>query len=135
MLRCTTLAPESASISTIGGPGKEFWVFGKNYPMVDKKTKDVPSYIGHWRLEISPESAAMEDCFFDSGFGFVFPENISGKMLITDIAPGKWQIILPDGRKEVRNIDNSSGCILIENANPGNFCFRKISNEELSKNE
>lgn len=65
MLRCTTLLPQSAEIVSVGGEGKEFWVFGQNYAKVDKKTLDVPPHIGRWRLEISPSNAAKEDTFFN----------------------------------------------------------------------
>ena len=168
MLQCTTLLPKSAAISSVGGPGKEFWVFGKNYAMVDKKTRDIPPYIGQWRLEISPTKAAKEDAFLnviqiadegaatgkvtridgtlvvgaafdgrivlfsrngeflDSDFNFTLPKGASGKLLVTDLAAGKWQVTTPDGTKSTQNVDAASGCIVIPGTKPGKFSLRKV---------
>lgn len=60
----TTLlpAPDNARIEKVGGPGKEFWVFGKNYPNAenppDRET-------GAWRIEVSPKQAATTDLFLN----------------------------------------------------------------------
>ena len=61
---------ENAALEKIGGPGKEFWVFGVNYPNEpqNKTTKrakpDQDSMeLGQWRLELSPKAAAAEDLF------------------------------------------------------------------------
>lgn len=59
-------AADNADVSKIGGPGKEYWVFGKNY------ANDVPAArrektsleTGDWRIEVSPKQAAAEDLFF-----------------------------------------------------------------------
>lgn len=59
-------AATNAELSKIGGPGKEFWVFGQNH------TNDVPPErlarssmeAGAWRVELSPRQAAAEDLFF-----------------------------------------------------------------------
>lgn len=56
---------ENADVGKIGGPGKEYWVFGTNY------TNDVPAErrakssmeTGAWRIEVSPKKAAAEDLF------------------------------------------------------------------------
>ena len=55
-----------AQLTKIGGPGKEYWVFGKNY------ANDVgpaglarsSAETGAWRLELTPTRAAAEDLFF-----------------------------------------------------------------------
>jgi heparin/heparan-sulfate lyase len=59
-------AADNADVSKVGGPGKEYWVFGKNY------ANDVPASrrekgsleTGDWRIEVSPKQAAAEDLFF-----------------------------------------------------------------------
>jgi hypothetical protein len=60
----TTLLPvsDNARVSTVGGPGKEFWVFGKNYP--DRKEPADPE-MGGWRVEISPKAPAAADLFLN----------------------------------------------------------------------
>lgn len=66
-LSLTALLPaaENLEISKVGGPGKEFWVFGKNYS-TEPTTKDGAqrSYEpGSWRLEISPRKPSEGDFF------------------------------------------------------------------------
>lgn len=59
-------AADNADVGKIGGPGKEYWVFGTNY------ANDVPAErrakmsleTGAWRIEVSPKQAAEEDLFF-----------------------------------------------------------------------
>ena len=59
-------AADNADVGKVGGPGKEYWVFGKNY------ANDVPASrrekgsleTGDWRIEVSPKQAATEDLFF-----------------------------------------------------------------------
>ena len=55
------LLPEDASLSTIGGPGFEFWVDGKNYDedgslasAVLRRSRDQGAEPGAWRLEVQP---------------------------------------------------------------------------------
>lgn len=55
-LTATVLLPASARIEKVGGPGKEFWVDGANYPM-DSAPKG-PHEPGAWRVEVSPPDAA-----------------------------------------------------------------------------
>ena len=65
MLVNTTLLPElsNADISSIGGEGKEFWVFGTNYP--NDVPGDTRNERGAWRVEISPKKAATEDYYLN----------------------------------------------------------------------
>lgn len=59
-------AADNVEVGKFGGPGKEYWVFGKNY------ANDVPAArrekgsleTGDWRIEVSPKRAAAEDLFF-----------------------------------------------------------------------
>jgi hypothetical protein len=66
-LRNTTLLPEArnAEIVKVGGPGKEFWVFGQNYPNEVKENDDGTYEIGSWRIELSPREASATDYFLN----------------------------------------------------------------------
>ncbi|MBP8790514.1 MAG: heparinase II/III family protein, partial [Breznakibacter sp.] len=63
MLVNTVLLPEidNANIVPVGGPGKEFWVFGTNYPNEPRPGDDEANERGAWRVEISPKKASKED--------------------------------------------------------------------------
>lgn len=63
----TVLLPEisNAGIVPVGGPGKEFWVFGTNYPNEPADGKDEANERGAWRVEISPKKAAAEDYYLN----------------------------------------------------------------------
>ena len=60
----TTLLPraENLTVEKIGGPGKEFFVFGKNYP--DAKVPPDPE-MGGWRIQVSPKQPAATDLFLN----------------------------------------------------------------------
>ncbi len=60
-LLCRTVLPESATLTTIGGPGKEQWVGGRNWPSQEKT--EWPPEAGAWRIEISPSHPAQQDFF------------------------------------------------------------------------
>ena len=66
-LRCDVLLPsaENLSIEKVGGPGKEFWVFGKNFPNAATTRPDPCNERGAWRVELSPKAAAKEDRFLN----------------------------------------------------------------------
>lgn len=67
MLVNTTLLPEpgNTELNVIGGPGKEFWVFGVNYDN-EPTTGDVPANeVGEWRVEISPKTPSPADNFLN----------------------------------------------------------------------
>ncbi len=62
------LLPSQAHITAIGGPGKEFWVDGKNYDNngdIYKVLKRIGkrAEAGNWRIEISPVAASPTDHF------------------------------------------------------------------------
>ncbi|MEA4981073.1 MAG: T9SS type A sorting domain-containing protein [Paludibacter sp.] len=63
----TVLLPEisNAGIVPVGGPGKEFWVFGTNYPNEPADGKDEANERGAWRVEISPKKAVAEDYYLN----------------------------------------------------------------------
>ena len=72
---CRTLLPEDAAQELIGGPGKDFWSDGRNWPLPElcpddwgyNKRHIVPPethpQLGHWRLEVSPGKPAQQDFF------------------------------------------------------------------------
>jgi len=59
-LFCRTLLPEDAQIELVGGPGKDFWVDGNNYP---PPKPDEATEAGAWRIEVSPGAARTQDHF------------------------------------------------------------------------
>ena len=71
-LFCETILPENATLTKIGGPGKEFLSNGKNWEpdtaflasaeRATKRTGRGP-YFGAWRLEVSPGAARENDRF------------------------------------------------------------------------
>ena len=61
-LHCSVLLPE-ADVTKVGGPGKEFWVFGENYPNAATTRPDPCNERGEWRVEVTPKTAAAEDSF------------------------------------------------------------------------
>lgn len=62
----TTLLPEAdnADIVPVGGPGREFWVFGRNFPFPPQAGADSHES-GAWRVELSPRTPAESDCFLN----------------------------------------------------------------------
>jgi heparin/heparan-sulfate lyase len=64
-LNVDVVLPEAANarLEKVGGSGKEFWVFGKNYTndlpagTLDRTSKEP----GAWRIELSPKHPAAED--------------------------------------------------------------------------
>ncbi|MFC1712343.1 heparin/heparin-sulfate lyase HepB [Candidatus Poribacteria bacterium] len=58
-----TLLPETHNIVKIGGPGREFWADGKNYPNLPRKGGSYEP--GAWRIELSPRNPATTDHFLN----------------------------------------------------------------------
>ncbi|MFB3828363.1 MAG: heparin/heparin-sulfate lyase HepB [Bryobacteraceae bacterium] len=58
-----TLTPEDSEIEKVGAPGKEFWVFGENFPIERPLPADYEA--GAWRVQISPRRPAAEDLFLN----------------------------------------------------------------------
>ena len=60
-----TMLPKNAKIEAIGGPGKESWVNGKNYPTTTNQT--VQNFEeSQYRVEISPSVEAKDDLFLNA---------------------------------------------------------------------
>jgi len=62
-----TLLPklDDVEITPVGGEGKEFWVFGKNYENDPTRRPDVANERGAWRVEVSPKKPAKENTFLN----------------------------------------------------------------------
>ena len=59
----TTLLPEAGNVEIvkIGGPGKEFWVFGQNFPNQIRGGDPRGFELDAWRVEVSPATPGAED--------------------------------------------------------------------------
>jgi hypothetical protein len=62
-LSCLTVLPAEARLQLVGGPGKEFWVNGKNYPIDSEATPRRGIEPGAWRLEVAPREKQTMDYF------------------------------------------------------------------------
>lgn len=64
---CRTLFPADARLEKIGGPGKQFWSDGRNWPIPADAGNGVPEntwpLVGQWRMEVTPGIARAEDVF------------------------------------------------------------------------
>ncbi len=60
-----TLLPPAGNreITAVGGPGREFWVDGRNYPQGYDQPRDHEP--GAWRVEVSPTGPAATDLFLN----------------------------------------------------------------------
>ncbi|MBN1675100.1 MAG: hypothetical protein JXR37_28930 [Kiritimatiellae bacterium] len=62
----STLEPRGAKVTLVGGPGREFEVNGKNYPLPEKDASNRPPNVpGNWRLEVEPPAPAERDLFLN----------------------------------------------------------------------
>ena len=63
-LLCRTLLPEKAELSKIGGPDRQFWSDGRNWPLpAGYRTPDDTPLLGQWRVEVSPSEKRENDLF------------------------------------------------------------------------
>jgi heparin/heparan-sulfate lyase len=63
-----SLLPEidNLELKAVGGPGKEFWVFGKNYENESRDNSGESTYErAAWRIELSPKKHAQENYFLN----------------------------------------------------------------------
>jgi hypothetical protein len=85
----------NATLSKVGGPGKEYWVNGTNYANDPDPERVARSSIetSAWRLELSPKSASAENHFLTV-------------MQMTDrTAPARWPVRRAD-------IGERTGCVI-----------------------
>ncbi|MDH7568390.1 MAG: heparinase II/III family protein [Armatimonadota bacterium] len=62
---CRTLLPADATLTPVGGPGKEFICSGRNWPLKDignLKPENL-AMMGQWRVAVSPGAPRQEDVF------------------------------------------------------------------------
>ena len=59
------LLPAKADIAPVGGRGKEFWVFGENFPNQPRRGNPKDYEPGEWRVEVSPRGSAETDLFLN----------------------------------------------------------------------
>lgn len=64
---CRTLYPKDAVLEKIGGPGRQFWSDGKNWPLPSELPANCPPedwpLLGQWRVEVKPAAAQEDDIF------------------------------------------------------------------------
>ncbi len=61
---CRTVLPADARLARVGGPGKEFWAAGRNWPIVAPGLKPHErAMMGQWRVEVTPGAPRKEDLF------------------------------------------------------------------------
>lgn len=67
MLRDFVVLPEKENLemTSVGGPGKEFWVFGTNYPNDATTRPDDANERGAWRVELSPAKPEAQNNFLN----------------------------------------------------------------------
>ena len=63
-LFCRTLAPERALTVKIGGPGKQFWADGRNWPLPKNyRVPETNPLLGQWHVAVSPAEPREADVF------------------------------------------------------------------------
>lgn len=60
-----TFYPRDAAVIKIGGPGKEFWACGRNWPTLPEIQREwgEKGHMGNWRIEVVPGNPRKEDVF------------------------------------------------------------------------
>lgn len=112
-LSCLTVLPEQATLKLVGGPGKEFWVNGVNYPIDEKAKTRSGLEPGAWRLEVIPKAEKtmhyfLHILFIDAANALpVDPKTVN---LIKDensagILLGKWKLLFPFSLGEETTIE------------------------------
>ena len=102
-LHCSVLLPE-ADVTKVGGPGKEFWVFGENYPNAATTRPDPCNERGEWRVEVTPKTAVAEDCFLnviqvmDNTVTPLPVQKIDGEIVVGAAVGGRTVIFSRDGK-------------------------------------
>ncbi len=111
-LFCKTLLPKNAVIKKIGGPGKEFWSDGKNWPISPYREKDrveKKRLLGNWRIEASPEKDKKEINFLNLiqvGDGKILKKMTSAKLIKDGAMEG---VKFKNGNEAVKVLFNASG--------------------------
>ena len=137
------LLPERAAIEPVGGEGKEFWVFGENFP---SRPRTADAEVGAWRVEVSstadtflnvmqmmdPDVAPLPVKKLDRGVEIagtaVFFENPGrvqsrGRFLIAGIPEGRWQVRGPVTRTMLVSADERA---LWFEGPPGEYAIERL---------
>ena len=119
-LFCRTLLPERATLTPIGGPGKEFWSNGRNWELNENFKGRLQEFeertgkamlLGNWRMEVSPAKPGREDIFLH--FIQVGVKDLEA-MTSADVFRSEDQVEIrfSEGEREVRlhfNLVNEAG--------------------------
>lgn len=62
---CLIPGKEDLIITPVGGPGKEFWVFGTNHENEIRSSGENTYERAAWRIEISSKKPSPENCFLN----------------------------------------------------------------------
>lgn len=101
----TTLLPQEPLIHIEGGPGREFWASGRNWPLDDMPARpNFYALAGGWRLEISNSKTARRINFLQllqaanpDADGRVIPELLNTEtedgLRLTDGSGVRWEIL------------------------------------------
>lgn len=81
-LTSLTLLPEKAKLELVGGPGREAWVDGRNFPWDDTARVREGRELAMWRLEVSPSRARTCDYFLH----VLFIDDVGAKSVEADAA-------------------------------------------------
>ena len=136
----TVLLPKADNLemSKIGGEGKDFWVFGKNYtndptPRVIDETDER----GAWRVELSPKTAQKENYFLNvmqltdndnnslHKVQHIEGENITGVSIADRIVTFSKDCELINGKCAFTFDDEGSKKIVMTDMKPGTWQIKK----------
>ncbi len=79
----------------MGGPGRDFWVFGEDFPNSTTRGKPDEYELGAWRVEVSPARPAAEDLFLNVMQVMNGDAGRSGNR-------GGWNTLFPGSRRQIR---------------------------------
>jgi len=102
-LSCLTVLPEKVKLQLVGGPGKEFWVDGANYPIDSEARKREGLDPGAWRLEVVPATKKTMHYFLhvlfvdDADAEPVDPKTVKriGDRKSSGVTVGGWKVLFP----------------------------------------
>jgi heparin/heparan-sulfate lyase len=151
-LMLNTLLPEphNREIETIGGPGKEYWVFGKDFANDQQpgSLQRSSMELGSWRIQVSERERATESLFLnvmqvtDWQDGQTFPvERLDAGPLVGCRIDGPecdWIVLFQrDGRLDDRPVSlhlaGDQPCrILISDLKPGTWKANRTGDESVT---
>ncbi len=121
-----SLLPARATITKVGGPGKEFWVesLGRNFPV----QKPPPAEPGAWRIEVSPVEPAAADRFLhvltvaDAGTHARAPAKLLSSAPVAGVQVLDWALFFSDSGELLNQAEievADAGRVLFCDAAPG----------------